>query len=84
MRAEELLPDDVNQRDFSGVVVRKGAVAAFLANARILSDLTSSVAAREIAEQDIVDGVPALRALGLFDVMQIRDETLRAFVEAHS
>ncbi len=83
MHAEELLPDNVNHGDFNGVQVRKGSVGAFLANAKVLSNPAASTEARKIAERDIIDGLPALRALGLFDVLQIRDETLRAIVDVH-
>jgi hypothetical protein len=84
MRAEEFLPDDVNQRDVNGVFIRKGSIGAFLANARILADPKSSSEERAKAEQDIIDALPALRATGLFDVLEIKDKNLRAFVEAHS
>ncbi len=80
MRAEELLPDDVNQGEFNGVTVRKGSVGAFLANARALLDPSISAEARVVAERDLLDVLPALYALGLFDVLEIRDEGLRAFV----
>jgi hypothetical protein len=40
--------------------------------------------ARAIAKRDIVEALPALRALGLFDVFLIRDDKLRAFVDALS
>jgi hypothetical protein len=83
VRAEDLLPDNVNQGDFNGVQVRKGTVGAFLANARVLTDPAASAEARQIAERDLVEGLPALRALGLFEVLQIRDETLRALVDSH-
>ena len=83
MRAEEVLPDDVNQNEINGVVIRKGSVGAFLANAKTLADPAASAEARAIAERDIVQALPALRATGLFDVLQIRNEQLRAFVEAH-
>jgi len=83
VRAEDLLPDDVNQGDFNGVIVRKGSVGAFLANAKTLADPASSAEARAVAERDIIAALPALRALGLFDALQIRDERLRAWVEAH-
>jgi hypothetical protein len=39
---------------------------------------------REAAENDIVDALPALRALGLFDVLQIRDSRLQALVDSIS
>jgi hypothetical protein len=83
MRAEEVLPDDVNQNEINGVVIRKGSIGAFLANAKTLADPAASAEARAIAERDIVQALPALRATGLFDVLQIRNERLRAFVEAH-
>jgi hypothetical protein len=83
MRAEEVLPDDVNQNEINGVVIRKGSIGAFLANAKTLVDPATSAEASAIAERDIVQALPALRATGLFDVLQIRNERLRAFVEAH-
>jgi hypothetical protein len=83
MRAEDRLPDAVNESLIDGVRVRKGTVGAFLANARVWSDRTSSDEARTIAERDIVDALPALRALGMFEVLSIRDDRLRAFIDAH-
>jgi hypothetical protein len=73
MRAEDRLPDAINESLIDGVVVRKGTVGAFLANARVWSDRTSSDEARTIAERDIVGALPALRALGLFDVLNGRE-----------
>ncbi|WP_441256314.1 hypothetical protein AB7Z32_13575 [Bradyrhizobium sp. 482_C4_N1_1] len=84
MRAKEMMPDDVNQAVINGVNVRKGSVGAFLANARMLAAPKTSVEDRETAERDVIEALPALQALGLFDVLDIRDAHLRAFVEAHS
>jgi hypothetical protein len=67
MRAQDVLPDGVDQIQFNWISVRKGSVAAFLPNARVLAD---------------AEAVPALCATGLFDVLQPRDETVRAFVDA--
>ena len=80
MRAEDVLPDQQNQGQFNGVTVRKGTVGAFLANARRWLDDASSVEDKAIAERDIVDALPALHALGLFDILQVRDAKLRALV----
>ena len=82
-RAQDLLPDDIDQAKFGGQSVRKGSVGAFLANARTLTDPTATIEARAAAERDIIELLPALRALGLFDVLEIRDKDLRAFVDAH-
>jgi hypothetical protein len=83
MRSKDVLPDGTDQSEFKGVVVRKGTVGAFLANARLLTDATASPDARSLAERDIIDALPALRALGLFEILAIRDDRLRALVEAH-
>jgi hypothetical protein len=51
MRAEDRLPDAVNESFIDGVSVRKGTVGAFLLNAKVWSDRTSSDEARIIAER---------------------------------
>lgn len=82
MRAEDVLPDQVNQADVGGVTVRKGTVAAFLHNARCWSDPLGTPELRAAAQRDIEDALPALRALGLFDVLDIRDPALREWIAA--
>jgi hypothetical protein len=82
MRADQLLPDHLDHVERNGTTVRKGTVGAFLVNARVLTDRSASPAAREQAETDLAEIVPALRAIGLFDVLEIRDAALRAWVEA--
>jgi hypothetical protein len=82
MRASDVLSDDQDERLVAGVSVRKGSVGAFLMNARILSDPAASLEERQMAERDIIELLPALRALGLFDVFEIKDEKLRALVNA--
>jgi hypothetical protein len=83
MRADEILADKVNETKVNGVVIRKGSVGAFLANAKIFADPNTSAEARSIAERDIIEGLPALRALGFFDILHVRDARLRAFIETH-
>ncbi|AJK46631.1 hypothetical protein [Burkholderia plantarii] len=83
MRAEQLLPDGTNEVELNGVTVRKGTVGAFLANARVLGTPDAPRAAREAARADIAAALPALRVLGLFEVLEIRDPALRAWVETH-
>jgi hypothetical protein len=82
LRAEDILPDDASQGEFEGVLVRKGSVAAFLGNAKILTDPARSAEAHALARRHIAEALPALRAVGLFDILQIRDEGLRAWVDA--
>ena len=80
MRAEDMLPDHLDHTRIDGVLVRKGSVGAFLANARVWSDGEADAYARAQAERHIVEALPALRALGLFEVLEIRDPGLRAWV----
>lgn len=80
MRAEDVLTDQQNQGQFNGVTVRKSTVGAFLANARLWLDDASSIDEKAVAERDIVDALPALHALGLFDILQVRDSALRELV----
>jgi hypothetical protein len=80
MRAEQVLAETVNETEINGVTIRKGTVAAFLANARVWIDPSVSKAARTQVEADMVDALPALRAVGLFDVLEIRDSALRSWV----
>ncbi|MBK5414340.1 hypothetical protein [Pseudomonas sp. TH31] len=83
MRAEDLLPDPLDQSQFNGTSVRKGTVGAFLINARTLADPGASDEQRRVAEQDIIEALPALRALGLFEILQVRDPHLRVLCERH-
>ncbi|MBS0447877.1 MAG: hypothetical protein JSR59_18205 [Proteobacteria bacterium] len=84
MRAEDALPDQLNAATIEGVTIRKGTIAAFLANAKVVADARSDPAARAVAERDIADALPALRAIGLFDVLAVRDARVRALVESGS
>ena len=81
MRPEDILPDAVNERNQNGITIRKGSVGAFIANANILADQSVSDTARAEAETHLRSLVPALRALRLFEVFEIRDRKLVAIVE---
>ena len=81
MRADQILPDDVNHGQFNGVTIRKGTVAAFLANARTWVRADGDADERAQAQAQIAEDLPALRALGLFEVLEIRDERLRTLVD---
>lgn len=83
MQAKDLLPDHVNETERDGVVIRKGTVGAFLVNAKVWSDPAANPAHRAVAERDIIEAVPVLRALGLFDVFAIRDMALLHLVDKH-
>jgi hypothetical protein len=80
LRPEDMLPDDVDRTEIGGVVVRKGTVGAFLQNAMRWSDPGTTDVKREALTREIVVSVPALRALGVFDVFDVRDEGLRKLI----
>jgi hypothetical protein len=82
MRAEQLLPDGQDRAEINGVGVRKGTVGAFLFNARVLGTPDAPPEARAEARADILAALPALRALGLFEVLEVRDPALRAWIGA--
>jgi hypothetical protein len=82
MRADQILPDDVDHGQFQGLTIRKGTVAAFLANARTWADARAGADERAQAQAQIAEDLPALRALGLFETLEIRDEGLRALVDS--
>ena len=84
MRAEELLPETLNHSDFGGVTVRKGTVGAFLINARAYLDAQTAPEQRAQAESHMAEALPALRALGLFDVFQAADPALQDFIARHT
>ncbi len=81
MKPEDIIADDQNTVDAHGVTVRKGSVAAFVANARILRDPASSPTERREAQAHMVALVPALSAIGLFEIFSIRDPEISALVE---
>jgi len=83
MQAQDVLPDGQDFVVRNGLALRKGSVGAFLANAQVLQDPTATAEARRAAERDLVSLLPALEALGLFDVFELRSPTLRDAVARH-
>lgn len=84
MKAQDLLPDGQDSARFQGVTVRKGTVGAFLENARLWLDADAAPAVRESAARDLREALPALRALGLFEVLQVRDPALRQWLDKNT
>src|SRR5471032_1742201 len=72
MRAQDLLPDHIDGVDLNGVAVRKGTVGAFLHNARSYLAPDTPPADRAVAEAHMTEALPAMQALGLFDVFDTR------------
>lgn len=81
VRPEDVLPEEASRTEINGVDVRKGTVAAFLRNAMQWSDPATSEPDRETIGHAIAGAMPALRALGIFDVFTVRDDRLRSMME---
>lgn len=84
MRPQDILPDHQDQVQIDGVTVRKGSVGAFLASVRQWQDPASDAAARVVAEADVRALLPALRALGLFEVFAVRDPALQQLLDSEA
>ena len=83
MQAQDGLPDGQDFVTRNGIPLRKGSVAAFLANAQLLQDPGATAEAMQAAERDLVALLPTLEALGLFDVFELRSPALRDKVARH-
>lgn len=80
MSPENVLPDDVDRLGIDGVSVRKGTVAAFVANARQLDLMDPSSAEHAAVVGQMRELVPAMRAVGLFDIFEPVSERVRAVI----
>src|SRR5437879_5135313 len=65
VRPEDVLPDDVNSTVINGIPVRKGTIAAFLANSDILENPSASSQQKQAAIKMMKELAPAVIALGL-------------------
>ena len=83
MKAEDILPDHINTTTINGLPIRKGTVAAFVANAKTYLQPDSSPSERAEAKTAALAALPALQALGIFDVFVIADPGLRELVATH-
>ncbi|MFZ6875056.1 hypothetical protein ACO0LF_23580 [Undibacterium sp. Di27W] len=83
MKAEDILPDNINTTTIDGLTIRKGTVAAFVVNAKTYLQPDSSADVRADAKAAVVEALPALKALGIFDVFAIADPGLRDMLATH-
>ncbi|WP_317205829.1 hypothetical protein [Janthinobacterium sp.] len=82
MIPEDILADGQQYLDLDGLRLRKGSVAAFMANVLLLDAPDCLPAARERARADLLDLLPGLRALGLFEVFTLKSAAAQAIVDA--
>ncbi len=65
VRPEDILPENVNNTTINGALIRKGTIAAFLANVEILESNDATEQQRQDAIQMIKEFAPAVIAIGL-------------------
>ncbi|MFF4948241.1 hypothetical protein [Streptomyces chattanoogensis] len=83
VRPEDLLPAGVDSTAINGRVVRKGSVAAFIANAVRLDSLTEDTPEYAALVTELRELAPALRTIGLLDVFEPRSPVVgRILAEA--
>ena len=70
---QDVLPDGAEGTEFHGEYVRKGTIAAFIANAKLLQAVPAGTPEYEDAATQLRTLKPALDAVGLFDVVTIRN-----------
>jgi hypothetical protein len=80
VRPEDVLADDVNSATLNGTEVRKGSVAAFIANAKILESLALTEPLCSEVEAQLRALVPAVRAVGVLDVFAPRTAAIAALI----
>ena len=82
VRPEDILPDDVNSTEVAGVQVRKGTVAAVLANAAVLESKRSSDEEKQQALSMIESLAPAIVAIGLHHHVTWNNKTIQDIIAA--
>jgi hypothetical protein len=83
VRPEDVLPEGIDSTAINGLTVRKGSVAAFVANALRLDDLTEGTPEYAALVTQMRELAPALRAIGLLDVFRPRSPAVeRILAEA--
>lgn len=72
VRPEDVLPEGIDSTGINGLTVRKGSVAAFVANALRLDELTEGTPEYAALVAQMRELAPVLRAIGLIDVFRPR------------
>ena len=79
VRHEDILADGAS---FGGLPIRKGTVAAFIANAQALRDVEPGTAAHDELIATLKELAPQLAAIGVFEVFEPRDPQIAHLVDA--
>lgn len=83
IRPEDVMPDNQDHVERDGKTIRKGTMAAALANAEIVESSTASAADKAVALDTLRELAPTIKAFGLMqfltwnnpDIQKIFDES---------
>lgn len=81
VRPEDILPDGVDSTVMNGQAVRKGTVAAFIANIDILEDTKTSAEQKQSAMQILRELAPAVRTVGLHKHVTFKNPLIEQLFE---
>lgn len=81
MKPSDVLKDDENFLQQGELLLRKGSVAAFIGNIKIILNPNSALNDVKQAEKDLIELYPTLLAIGLFDVFEIKSDKIKKLVE---
>ena len=79
MKATDILPGNTNEVVVDGMQLRKGSVAAFLANLAVIEQ-PAGYPDYEAAVQDLLELTPVLDKLGLFRHFALRSAKAAAII----
>lgn len=83
VRPEDILPDGVESASINGKMIRKGSIAAFIANAEILENNNSTEQQKQYAINMLIELAPAVIAVGLHRHVEFKNPRIeQILVEA--
>lgn len=81
IKPEDILPDAQNTATFGGLTLRKGTVAAALANVEILASADATESEKLDAKNMLEELAPALAALGLNKHLVWRNSEIQTIID---
>ena len=76
----DVLPDGVDAAEFQGTQVRKGSIKAVIDNIKALESVSPGTSEYEAIVAQIQELKPALIAVGVFDVFDVKDPAIAAIL----
>ena len=80
-RPEDMIPDDKSHFEMGGKTIRKGTMAAALANAEIVESPDATTAEKQAAMDTIKELAPVLRAFGLTKFLTWKNPKIQAIFD---